>query len=557
MQADTPVQAGGVDPGLAALIAAILSGGVGAYGYSKDTRTAEDVIAERIRLENEGKFKEAEEARKAAETLNATVSKSTADFAKLQKDYDELKAKFDALQSTSASVSNYDIIFKSATPETLRAAVPLALAKLASRYTWIQPDGSNTPKLKVSLEYPATYTGRLSRMNLFDFYRKRILKALQDDQGAQGKGGIRKRRYRRRARGGASEEFLDEAVRQQQELDRQKAVDDSLMDAFESAGSPAPAPAPVPVPEPVPVPAPAPAPESIPVPPSFPTYEEFAQLYTQAIEEAAADIKSNTLTVRQQEDLRRAEARSGIEQGKRTAQEARDNKAARDAAEAMARKVSVAVDAAKKEVENQAANFSSIQGVDAGIATAKAALDSAIEEGTMISTVPPPPPLRPNTPEDAEFKKHSKLSLYDTSFTTVVPSLPAAIDTTPNWVAAWNAKRPAAEKVLEDLPRLTKNYVDAVSAAKSAQLAPAPPPLEETKPEEVVMEENPLLAIQQERQKQEQIRSELAAKAAQSKIDQEAELAAMPPTQKPKTRRREKFGGKARKRTLKKRRGGK
>ena len=250
-------QTGGVDPGLAALIASLLSGGIGAYGFSKESRSAGDEATERLRGEYESKLKEAENIKNQA----AEVSQNSQKIAQLEAERERLQQELESLKGDAERNSGPAIAFRNATPDTLRAAVPIVLTKLSVNYPWIKSDGSSTPLLRSALEYPATYSARLLRMTLPDFYQKRVLKAAETDYQTLPKGG-RSRRYRRRARRGG------------------QTMEDELR-ALESAPT-EPLVAQVPGVSPEPGSAASYSASSF----SFPSAQEFAQIYSEAIAEA-------------------------------------------------------------------------------------------------------------------------------------------------------------------------------------------------------------------------------------------------------------------------------
>jgi len=288
-----------MDPGLAALVAAILSGSVGAYGYSQDARTSEQKIEEQV----ESKYaKQLEEARKdqgARDILETTKKR----LGELETELKLLKEKNMSLESSASAITKSNETFKNATADVLKAAIPTVIRNLSSKYTWIQPDGSNVPKTMKALEYPATYTGRLARMSLYDFYQKRVLKALEEDKNPK-KGG--RRRYRRSARRGGTDtgQQIAQKVATLSEYAPVVSEDDQakLESLLKEDDEPAVAPSP-----PIPV-APVVATTTLP------TYEEFALEYTKAIEEATASMP----TVRQAYNDRLVAQREGIAQGKRT-----------------------------------------------------------------------------------------------------------------------------------------------------------------------------------------------------------------------------------------------
>ena len=295
-----PQQVGGVDPGLAALIAALLSGGVSAYGFSK---TSDNDRAElRTAIEENLKREVGERLREEA---NAEVSRKEEEIRRLQGELNQLKASTEAANAAAKvdaeASSDVNQTFRNANPEVLLAAIPILLSKLATRYPKIKEDGSATPTFKSALEYPASYSGRLMRITLADFYRKRIEPSLRIDINRPATGGRRKRRAKR---GGDMEAELA-AVEQDtaQPVPTTAAVPGSAA----SYGS------------------------------EYPNYEEFAPLYAEAIKEAAQQLASKGIAEK--------------ETKKQTAEQKKKDAIAKKAAEAIIAKFDKAIKAAEKALD--------------------------------------------------------------------------------------------------------------------------------------------------------------------------------------------------------------
>ena len=208
MQADGGyTQSGGFDPGLAALIAALLSGGVTSYGYSKETRSATDQAAERLKGEYEARLRRAEGNDTKNAVLEAERRTIEAKLQSIQKDRDDLARRLGELKTKMESASGPALTFQTATPQALKAAIPKVVAGLVSKYPWLDNKDSISMLMSV-LEYPTTYQAKLTRLTLPMFYTKQVQVVLQQIAN-KAKGG-RRRRYRRR--GGARRDDLENEI---------------------------------------------------------------------------------------------------------------------------------------------------------------------------------------------------------------------------------------------------------------------------------------------------------------------------------------------------------
>lgn len=462
------MQTGGVDPGLAALVAAILSGSVGAYGYSKtsasDRTELQNVIEANLKREIGDRLKE---------EATAAVSQKDAEIKRLEGELAQLRASTVVADSSSDA----NLTFREAKPEVLRAAVPIVMSKLATSYPKIKSDGS--PTLKDALEYPASYSGRLRRMTLADFYRKRVEPAFRIDLQTGG----RARKRRRAKKGGDMEADL-------------AALEAEAPVPLEPAGPNVPGSA-----------------ASYASP--YPKYEEFAPLYVESIKEAAQSLGTKALT------------------DKATAEQAKKDAIAKKAAETIIAKFDVAIKAADKALMTP---------VPEDQQDVKRKLSETLDKARELVGMAPP-----------------KKKLF--GFFGGASNLREVMTET-----EWNEMNTPqkAEEVLKELQNATAAYLNAVqvsslpaiSAFGSTDDAPAPveppqpPPESSSDPgtlssfgsEELVP--NPLFMMNRKKEARE---------------EQEADLAAEVPEKNTtiKRTRKERFGGKLRKRTLKKRRGGK
>jgi hypothetical protein len=381
------MQTGGVDPGLAALVAAILSGGVGAYGFSKTS--ANDRADMRTAIEENLKREVGEQLREQA---NAEVLKRDEQIKRLEGELAQLKASMesaDAVAKVAAEKSSeYNLIFQSAKPEVLRTAIPLVFAKLATLYPRVKMDGSTTPTLKTALEYPASLSGRVRRMTLADFYRKRVEPAFRADLQGPSTGGRKRRR-----RGGNMEAELEAA---------QLEAPAPLLVA--ATGSPA----------------------------SYPTYEEFAPLYTEAIKEATQSLVTKK------------------EEGQKTAEQAKRDAIAKKAAEAIIARFEIAIRAAEAVIAEEPPE---------ALREMRRSLSEKLDRAReLIGGVGPE-------------KKRKLLGLFGGAGTL------REVTTETEWNEMNTPQK--AEELLKELQDATKAYLDAL------RNTPAPEPVAEPAPEPV------------------------------------------------------------------------
>jgi len=205
MQAGGYQQHGGFDPGLAALIAALLSGGVGGYGYlveSGRSQADKDAKIQAILQKEAGEtLKRVEEAEARANAKAEEAEKSTGDYGKLKAEVVRLTEENARLKSR-IETRGPAAVFQKATFETLEKAIPKIIEELKNLgdkepYAWMKTNPLTN--LQKVIEYPVTAKGRFGRPSLSTFYSMAV-KALEADKAA--KGG-RRHRYRRRMHGGA------------------------------------------------------------------------------------------------------------------------------------------------------------------------------------------------------------------------------------------------------------------------------------------------------------------------------------------------------------------
>lgn len=205
-------QSGGfVDPGLAALIAAILSGGVGFYGYSKsnDDKDARAAAALGVNVK-------ALEAKASKATENAMLAEGQARRIRfLESEVEKLKGVAAQAQRNATAVTGPALTFKNATPDVLDKAIDGVIEGLRnSQYAYLVSKPDYEGRIRDVLKYPTSYQARLSRLTLPDFYDKRVQVVFQQIADMANKTGGRRRRYRKARRGGrrASENQVNEYV---------------------------------------------------------------------------------------------------------------------------------------------------------------------------------------------------------------------------------------------------------------------------------------------------------------------------------------------------------
>ena len=191
-------QTGGVEPGLAALIASLLSGAVGYVGWKKDMRSADEKALEKLKAWNQADASAAQaaEARAKAELETKTKEKD-AKIRELQSQIDQLTKDKQSLQDSAASDPERNAIFRSATKQALTDAIDDVVSDLQQRYAWMQ--SKSMTNLRKALLYPTKYQAQLNRITLIQFWESQVRPALEKD--ATSVGGT-KRRYRRHMYGG-------------------------------------------------------------------------------------------------------------------------------------------------------------------------------------------------------------------------------------------------------------------------------------------------------------------------------------------------------------------
>jgi hypothetical protein len=467
-----PQQVGGVDPGLAALIAAILTGGVGAYGFSK---TTENDRAE-IRTAVEENLKR-EIGDRLREEANVQVVRKEEEIKRLQGELAQLKASTEAANAVAKAAaeasSDANLTFRGAKPEVLREAIPIVLSKLAAGYPRIKADGSSTPMFKSALEYPASYSGRLMRMTLADFYRKRIEPALRIDLQGPVTGG--RGRKRRAKRGGDMEAELA-AV--EQDTAQPMPAAPSAPGTAASYGS------------------------------EYPNYEEFAPLYAEAIKEATQQLASKAIA-----------AKTTATQ---TAEQKKKDATAKKAAEAIIPKFEKAIKAAEKALDAQVPEEQKDM-----VRESRVKLSETLDKVRELVGMAP--------------VKKKRFGFFGGA------SNLREVVTETDWNELNTPQK--ADEILKELEDAIKAYEDAVKALPEVTAPPddisrqvsTSEPGSTTSIGNEVLETNPLF---------------LKNRKKEARKEQEEELAKEERVNPIKKTRRAKFGG-SRKRTLKKRRGGK
>ena len=393
-------QSGGFDPGLAALIVSLLTGGVGAYGYSKaDAAKQESALEATLGADWKEKIATSEKLRLEKKTDEETIKRLEATVA-------ELTAKTKQIAASAAASSGPALAFKNATSEVLTAAADILLQSMAAKYPWV----SNAPMLKAALLYPTTYQGRLARMSLPDFYEKRIKPSAQQEYEAAPKGGRARRRHARR--GGATEAQQDALAAQPPVFsaeDKERA--EQFLNEDEAPAAPA---------------APA-APVAAPTAPGFPfpSYEEFAQLYSDAITSAQQSAAKGVVSARAAEEARSKAARDAVDAKVQT----KKNQAAKKAAGLLAEKLD-------KAVQRGTTDLASIR--TQGLEAQKADVDRLLADATA---------------------KTDSLRAVETE-------------------EGWKSIEIQSKALLESLPAAVKAYIEAAKAvgpAPQASQAPQPP----------------------------------------------------------------------------------
>lgn len=476
----TEPQAGGFDPGLTALIAAILTGSIGVKGFMAKSNRAEEELKQEAAAALSGAqaelVKEAEEVKARITKMNQSnidlARKNTA----LQKEIDDLKSKY----KMSVALTGPSLTFQKASVATLKNSVGptidalRALIEKNPNYKWM--DYNQLTNLREALEYPSSSMGQLSRPSLTTFYEKRILPAAEKDK--QTLGG-------KRRRGGANSYGTFAAN-----------LDDASVDTSD-AGSVAPT---TPRSEPEP-------PADVPSVPFFPPFEEFATLYEDVIVASTVSIRDQerSKTEKAIEEIKTKRAEKSAENAK--AADIKKDETAVKSAKTLADKIRKAIENAEKELPT----YHSKVGRNEELIARESALYTDLE--------------------NAKKQNEDPLRLVKTE-------------------AEWTAIKDDSKRVLEEIPQKVKSYAKAVKEAQKAKPepaapAPAPAPAPEPPVEEITTVQSPLFLKQE------------ADRKKQSFEEQKAEVQSEGPSRLTRKNKRKTFGGKLRKRTLKKRRGGK
>lgn len=523
-----PQQVGGVDPGLAALIAAILSGGVSAYGFSK---TSDNDRAElRTAIEENLKREVGERLREEA---NVEVTRKEEEIRRLQGELDQLKASTEkanaAAKASAEASSDVNQTFRNAKPEALLAAIPILLSKLATRYPKIKKDGSATPTFKSALEYPASYTGRLMRMSLADFYRKRIEPSLRIDINRPATGG---RRLKRRAKRGGDMEAELAAV--EQETSQPMPTTAAVPGTAASYGS------------------------------DYPNYEEFAPLYAESIKEAAQQLASKGIADKESKKQAAEQKKSADAAEKAKAADIKKDKAAEKAAKTLADKLLKVVKAAEKDMEK----YHPKVGTNEYLILQERKVYDMLEDARIRSDIPEKKSL------GYEVQSGPMEWEEATDYPEEVKAKSLRFVTTEE---QWKNLMKDSQTLLEEIPKKVKDFANAIEEAKKlttdvfteeksplfqkqeSEVKPLPEPAvdEVTPPSDTISRQTSV----SEPASTTSVDNELAVPVflkerkdlARKKLEEELLSETLPRIKKTK---RTKFGG-SRKRTLKKRRGGK
>jgi hypothetical protein len=443
MQGGGYKQHGGFDPGLLALIATLITGGVGGYGYSKESRSSEDMAAERLRGEYEQRLRRAE----AKETENAVLAaegKSTAQkIDMLTKERDALKQQVAELKGKVESAAGPALTFQTATPQTLKAAIPKVIDLLKARYPQLVSNSKDEAAIKAVLEYPTTYQAKLERLTLPIFYAKRVQGVLAQIASKKGgrrrRGGKGKNRNTQAAVAAKEEEDWANALRAPDEAEiaeanaearetgaREEAIATAArMKAKADLAATA---------QPTPVVA-APV-VAAPVGSGIPTYEEFASIYEEA-------IRGSTVTALDEVNQRSADAKKKVDEKV----QAKADAAATKAAATLADKLRVAVDKARKEVTTT----SSL--VDL--------LDPSSESTTQIKTLQSDLTAMLDRADTEYLEGYAKKGWFARGGGIALQLVKSA--------AEWDGVKEDAQKLLEKIQADTKTYVDTVKKQVEAE----------------------------------------------------------------------------------------
>jgi len=335
-------QSGGFEPALTALIASLVTGGIGTYGYNMSQKEAVETAKQSLSPEQK-QILAAAEAALAKKTAEAEANRTASvDVVRLTQERDALKQQLEALKGKMEAASGPALTFKTASSQTLKAAIPKVLQTLGTRYPHLTTK-EGTSQLVAALEYPTTYQAKLEGLTLPMFYTKRLQVVFQQIANKK-KGG---RRYRRRRGGDMSADLAAAEAspgtpgrylgspafygREQAAIDRKKDFDATISDEpdydmLSGLAPPPPAAAPAAVP-------PAPGAKEIP------SYEEFATIYEEA-------IRKSTVTAKEEVEKRSADAKQKVDDKV----QAKKDAAAKKAAGVLADKLDTAVQRATTDL---------------------------------------------------------------------------------------------------------------------------------------------------------------------------------------------------------------
>lgn len=470
----TAPQSGGfVDPGLAALIAALLSGSIGGYGFIADKNRSDEAIRNdaisSMTSAQAAIVREAEDAK----TEYAELKKSNLEMAKknaaLSKEVEELKGKY----SRSLALSGPSATFQKASVDTIKNSVDATIQALQSltdpNYAWMK--GKDLKNLRKALAYPTTALVRPSLSNLYD---KIILAAAEMDKSAVG-GTSRRRRYRRKMRGSGINDAPDtsdnEALNRYVILvDKSKtaplvgddvaAIDElrQKLATFDEGKETLIANEPdVARQLGLDVPAVAAEVPTVTVP-FFPPFEEFAKLYENALQGSLVSVKQGLQSKSQERMDKKAAQKATKAAEKASAQDKKDDGAAVKAAEELSKKFQKAKTDAETKVLKAQITAQTL-GLEDAVQDAKTTYDNAKSQVDKF--------LGTTTGGAFSFFK-SKADLTEIA---EVPGAWTTVQTpgenqTPR--GTWAALKDPALKLLDQYKAAADAYVAAIDEAKKA-----------------------------------------------------------------------------------------
>jgi hypothetical protein len=173
-------QKGGLDPATAALLASVTVGSVSAYGFQNESKTAEEALNEKV----EARVGDVDQVKKDLEDSKKKLFIAETENKRLQREIENLKKTKEDLAKKTESLTGPPKVFQNASKESLTKAVEPTLAKLKAlpQYEWMATSELNN--LRKALEYPGSV--RLFRPGLLDFYEKRVKPAIQKDVAIRG-----------------------------------------------------------------------------------------------------------------------------------------------------------------------------------------------------------------------------------------------------------------------------------------------------------------------------------------------------------------------------------